>query len=313
MLQFHKSRNANEPIRNVILYGDTKEYIRITRDLEQMDINTSVIAVPKNVKGYQNLEFALYANAIGAMFSRNKATEKINLLEFGGAGSVISDRVKSDSSFGAIFAVCALVPALIMGGIIVALKLKDNKIVDDIEMKRQFVNSSETAALIQKHDQRIELRNQVQTYKTNATLAADALKTRPYATSEVYRKIEDTIKKTVESENVPRLVYDPDFKNDNFTFLIEDVKYDNGKMGFKYSTMKDDKPASSFNAELVKNFMDDKYFAGVINNGYKTESQRFNLNGPEEQIKAVGSSFELEVASPVTDANTLDSLGGKEK
>ena len=46
-----------------------------------MDINTTVISVPKNVKGYQNLDFALYANAIGAMFPRNKATEKITLLE----------------------------------------------------------------------------------------------------------------------------------------------------------------------------------------------------------------------------------------
>ena len=79
MLQFHRSRNAGEPIRNVVLYGDTKEYMRISKDLEQMDINTTVISVPKNVKGYQNLDFALYANAIGAMFPRNKATEKINL------------------------------------------------------------------------------------------------------------------------------------------------------------------------------------------------------------------------------------------
>ncbi|MCQ2464756.1 MAG: pilus assembly protein PilM, partial [Oscillospiraceae bacterium] len=83
MLQFHRSRNAGDPIRNVVLYGDTREYMRISKDLEQMDINTTVITVPKNVKGYQNLDFALYANAIGAMFPRNKATEKINLLELG--------------------------------------------------------------------------------------------------------------------------------------------------------------------------------------------------------------------------------------
>ena len=43
MLQFHKSKGTGESIRNVILYGDTKEDARISRDLEQMDINTRIV------------------------------------------------------------------------------------------------------------------------------------------------------------------------------------------------------------------------------------------------------------------------------
>ena len=36
MIQFHKSRNPENPIQNVVFYGDTTEYIRLTNALEGM-------------------------------------------------------------------------------------------------------------------------------------------------------------------------------------------------------------------------------------------------------------------------------------
>ena len=81
MLQFHRSRNTGETIENVIFYGDTHDYVKLTDELEKLDLKTSLINVPPQIHGHENLEFSLYANAIGAMFKRNKDTEKINLLE----------------------------------------------------------------------------------------------------------------------------------------------------------------------------------------------------------------------------------------
>ena len=81
MLQFHRSRNTGETIENVVFYGDTHDYVRLTDELEKLDLNTSLINVPPQIHGHENLEFSLYANAIGAMFKRNKETEKINLLD----------------------------------------------------------------------------------------------------------------------------------------------------------------------------------------------------------------------------------------
>ncbi|MBR6622490.1 MAG: pilus assembly protein PilM, partial [Ruminococcus sp.] len=81
MLQFHRSRQTGEAIENVIFYGDTHEYVRLTDELEKLDLKTSLINVPPQIHGHENLEFSLYANAIGAMFKRSKETEKINLLE----------------------------------------------------------------------------------------------------------------------------------------------------------------------------------------------------------------------------------------
>ena len=42
MFQFQKSRSGDNQIQNVVFYGDTSEYIRLTNALEQMDISTSL-------------------------------------------------------------------------------------------------------------------------------------------------------------------------------------------------------------------------------------------------------------------------------
>jgi len=309
MLQFHKSRNANEPIRNVILYGDTKEYIRITRDLEQMDINTSVIAVPKNVKGYQNLEFALYANAIGAMFSRNKATEKINLLEFGGTGSVISDKVKSDSSFGIIFAVCALSSLLVMGGITAALAIKDNNIRKEITMMEEFNNSSETAAKLAKRERRIALQDQVSLYQKSATMAADALSSQPFVESEEYKKIEEIIGKTVESANIQGLVYDPDYKNVQATFEFTEIDYSDKQISFGYTAPCGDKSAPELSSMIVKAMEDSGYFESVYSTGYEVaEVYKVPKDQGGKPERWIVSALVLDLKSPI-DSSQYASLG----
>ena len=79
MFQFQRSRSG-ESVSNVIFYGDTSEFIRLTNSLEQMDVKASLLKVPPMLSGYENLEFSLYANAIGAMYHRPKEDETSNLL-----------------------------------------------------------------------------------------------------------------------------------------------------------------------------------------------------------------------------------------
>lgn len=311
MLQFHKSRNANEPIRNVILYGDTKEYIRITRDLEQMEINTSVIAVPKNVKGYQNLEFSLYANAIGAMFSRNKATEKINLLEFGGTTAAISSKVKSDSSFTIIFAASFLASIIIMGGITGVLAIKDHGIVKEIDTMNTFNNSDDTKAKLLKRESRLALQDQVKEYQRTAKLALDSLNTQPYIESEVYKKIEETIGKTVDDLHIEGLVYDPDYKNQDANFMITEFNYLKGKVSLEFKCPCGTKPAPEFNSTLIENLLNTDYFYGVESAGYSISEEVKEINGvpqPFDTERLMTSKLEIKVKSKVESVEKLGSF-----
>lgn len=322
MLQFHKSKGTGESIRNVILYGDTKEYVRISRDLEQMDINTSVITVPKNVKGYQNLEVPLYANAIGAMFSRNKATEKINLLEFGGATQAISDRVKSDNSFTVIFAALFLASIIIMGGITLGFWAKDKKIQNHIEDMNAFLKDPATAAQLAKRESRLELQEQVNEYQTMAQLANDAMRSQPYIESAVYNKVEEIIKETIEQNGNKDVVFNLEKKES--TFDIKTFDYKEGTVTFEFLAPAGDDPAPKLPALLVENLEKSDYFYDVQYNGYAVEENATAMlydtssssGGAvlvgDTEVRCVGASITMQVKSPVKDYTDYKSCGSVE-
>lgn len=292
MLQFHKSRNMNTPIRNVILYGDTREYIRITKDLEQMDINTSVITVPKNVKGYQNFEFSLYANAIGAMFSRNKATEKVNMLEFGGTAAMISDKMKSDTTFVPICIVSCLATLLVMGAITLGFKIKDSNIVKDTKKMDTWNKSADTQAQLQLRLDRIDMREKIEEYAKIAMLGYDSLRSQPYIESEVYKTIEQTLKKTIEDVKNENIIYelddltawDPiDLGRLKSTVSISKFDYKDGTVEFEYTTLAGKEPSPVFNAKFVENLLATDYFSDIENNGY--------VVNPEGEVKLYGATL----------------------
>lgn len=317
MLQFHRSRNAGEPIRNVVLYGDTKEYMRISKDLEQMDINTTVISVPKNVKGYQNLDFALYANAIGAMFPRNKATEKINLLELGGTASIISDKVKSDSTFNLIFAGAFLASIVLMGGITGVLAIKDAGIKSDINKMQAYLDDPATAADLAKRESRLALQEQVKEYERSATLAADALSTQPFVSSEIYEIIEKTAEETVSAAKIAGLSFSAkDNGRQTDKFKITQLDYAEGKVTFQFTSLVDKaEPAPTFASMLAENLEKKGYFEHVQYSGYDLTEAAESVAGPDGTVvesankdKTVSVTMTMDVKSPVADVKTLGSL-----
>jgi len=322
MLQFHRSRNAGNPIRNVVLYGDTKEYMRISKDLEQMDINTTVISVPKNVKGYQNLDFALYANAIGAMFPRNKATEKINLLELGGTAAMLTDKVKSDSAFNAIFAGTFLATVLIMGAITGILALQDAKLKGEIKDMREYLDSPTTAADLAKRDARIETQKQVDEYKRLATLASDALKTQPFTESEIYSKIEQVAEETVSQAKISGVSFNAkDNGKANGKFVINQIDYEEGHVVLTFGTsVKKEENVPTIASLMAENLEKSGYFEHVQYEGFEMEEVENEAVIVNEEGQVIGSankddrlikvSMTMDVKSPVSDYKKLGSYSG---
>lgn len=290
MLQFHKSRNGNAPIRNVVLYGDTREFTRITRDLEQMDINTSVIAAPRNVKGYQNLEFSLYANAIGAMFSRDKINEKINLLEFGGTAYMINDRVKSDTTFWPIFAGVLIGTTALLGVITIAFALKNSSILKDTERMKTWINSPQTIADLKTRDDREKMRDDVKKYKEIAGIAYDALRSIPDPATENFKPMEDTIKDTID-----QMKAEPDNEVNGFEYNMNDYSiwesenYDNLKTNVQLGTLKYEegcwdltwsvyagkKPSPTFPYKYVQNLEKNDQYSEIHYEGYNVQKVKF--------------------------------------
>jgi len=190
MLQFQKSKSGSDPIENVVFYGDTHEYVRLTNELEKMGIRTSIINVPPQIHGYENLEFSSYANAIGAMFKRNKETERINLLE---TDTVNNNRIKSDSSYALLLGDCALAAiGLCFAGWLV-LKLQNNSVQKEIDEYKAKQECQLTKSLDAQIAMLAQKQAAVNTYVDGVTDAYNAFKSRPKPQKSQYELIEKTI------------------------------------------------------------------------------------------------------------------------
>ena len=271
MLQFHRSRNTGEVIENVIFYGDTHEYVRLTDELEKLDLKTSLINVPPQIHGHENLEFSLYANAIGAMFKRNRESEKINLLETE-LGAVIKNKVRGDNAGYGLMLGLIVGAAAIVGGIWGVMALKDNSINNDIEEIQEFIDSPDTAKKLAHRDKLIAMKEKVQDYNTKILNAYDAFYSQPVVDGDKYDTLQAVLDKTAEELKVKEAkILHPAYANGVFTFAVEYEQPDEKKLI-------EDVPAQFIMNLTDKNFKENKgYYANAAYTGYnvtvQTESQ----------------------------------------
>lgn len=227
MLQFQRNRNPQAPIENVIFYGDTHEYVRLTNALEQMEIQTGLINVPPQVHGYENLEFAVYANAIGAMFKRNKETEHINLLETMDFGSVVVEKIKSDKSFPVIAVATVAASLVIVGGISFAFFLQKQAIIEETEEINKYINSTEVKAKLDEYERLVLMNGQILQYQQAVENADDAFHSKHILQSQDYKEIIAVVDEVNEALNL---------RAEGEKGYIFDISYTDGAMtvNFKF-------------------------------------------------------------------------------
>lgn len=222
MLQFHRSRNTGEVIENVIFYGDTKDYVRLTDELEKLDLKTSLINVPPQIHGHENLEFSLYANAIGAMFKRNKEIEKINLLETD-LGTAVKNKIKNDSSGNIILVGCLGISLIACLGCYIVQNARLKGVKDDVKEVQEFINSTDTKNKLLHHAELLEEKTQVEAYYNSMNNAYAAYRSQPVITGEKFDKIFETLNKAGVEETKNK-----DVKLEEKKFADKGLSYDNG-------------------------------------------------------------------------------------
>lgn len=194
MLQFQKSKPGSEMIENVVFYGDTHEYVRLTNELDKMGIRTSIINVPPQIHGYENLEFSSYANAIGAMFKRNKDTERINLLE---TDTVNNNRIRSDSSYFALLGGLALGSVLICAAVWGVLAIQNQHVKNEIQTLNEKMDSPLRKQLDEQLAMLTQRQTAVNTYVEGVQDAYNSFLSTPKPVSKFYQEIDETVGKVV--------------------------------------------------------------------------------------------------------------------
>lgn len=263
MLQFHRSRNTGEVIENIVFYGDTHDYVRLTDELEKLDLNTNLINVPPQIHGHENLEFSLYANAIGAMFKRDKDKEKINLLEGDFSSAVRSRGGGNDKAGDIVMLVAIAIAAVAVLGVWGILTVKDNGIQDDIQVCQDFIESPDTAKKIEYLTRLEGIKEKVDAYNTSMLNAHDAFYSQPVINGDKYDLVEQVLADTATELGVEGAkVVGPDYSDGMFSFQI--------------SCLANDGAYQELPAEFVANILNEDVFEAASYSGYQLKDERIN-------------------------------------
>lgn len=274
MFQFQKSRNGDNPIQNVVFYGDTSEYIRLTNALEQMDITTSIIGVPNSVGGYENFEFKEYANAIGAMFRSNKDTERINLIEVDAAAG----RTNAGASFALAVLGSVVISAAVVGAVWLFGNIQENNYKNETAEIQAYLDSPEVAAQIAAVDTAQDKLDRINNIKTVTENAHNNFMSKPKFTTEMIATIDENFTGTKAEWTV--------------------LSFGDGEISLKCVATDHNDPS-----KVVANFFEQDVFKNVTYTG-------FSGSGGEEGTE-VEYTFEItfdapEIEEEETDAEAAD-------
>lgn len=196
MLQFARIRGS-EDIYNVVFYGEIDKtpdlYKRLEDTLRRDEITASKLVAPPQIHGNQNLKFSIYANAIGAMFKRDKLTEYINLLETDIATQGVAGRVQDDKSFGIIAGVGIGLSVIVVAAVFGVLSVLDSNYKNETAKYRADIDSPDTAAKLRQYEDLQVKQEDVHAYAQSINDASDAYKTQPVVSTVIYDAIDEAL------------------------------------------------------------------------------------------------------------------------
>ncbi|MBE6836814.1 MAG: hypothetical protein E7509_02300 [Ruminococcus sp.] len=184
MTQFNKARGG-PGVSNVIVYGEIGDYITLADSLLQMDVQASILPVPSTITGFENFEFTDFANAIGALYKRNRDTERINLLE------VDSQTGRSKAGLNSFLMTAGIIVAaslLIIIAITWLIGMKANSIQDDINETQSLIDECRDKA--EEYSKYNDILIKLTDYKTRVETAEAALNTKPIITQANFKNID---------------------------------------------------------------------------------------------------------------------------
>ena len=257
MIQFNRARGGTG-IKDIIFYGDVRDYINLTKALEQQDVRTHILAVPPQVLGYESFEFTAFANAIGAMYKKKKDTERVNLLE---ADATVGNKA-ADSSFIKVMALVCVACIALLAGVYFIFELQDKSVLNDTTNINAYMSSTSTVAAIKKIDNENNIITKIQAYNLGVLNANKALQTKPIMKADIMRQIRT-------------------FAAGKAT--ISGFSFTNGSLSVELSTAD-----IAFPATCVETIKESGYFASVSYTGFMKDTVyvfTLNINMKAGEVK----------------------------
>ncbi len=183
MIQFIKSRKGAKPLKEIMFYGDIQNFIELSNAISSFNVPAYVLATPSTVITMAEIDFTKYANAIGAIYRRNKDLEHINLLEATSA----KESKGMNGYLLALVGCCAAAAALVFGvGMI--FDILNNNTQDKIKTVQAQIDDPGLQKNISIVDTRTSMLQGFESYNSSMDQVKLLFNYMPKATSDVFNK-----------------------------------------------------------------------------------------------------------------------------
>ena len=135
MIQFIQQRGGTNGIQEILFYGEIDRFIEITSALGSFNIPVNMLTMPQNINSTVEFDFTKFANAIGALYRRDKELEHINLLE-----ATSAKESKGSNGFALALLGTLVGSAAVVGGVWFAANYWNDSLNDQIKSVQAQIN-----------------------------------------------------------------------------------------------------------------------------------------------------------------------------
>lgn len=309
MMNFIRSRKNAKPLQEIVFYGEIDSFIEITNAISSFNVPTNMLTMPSSIVAAPSaqFDFSKFANAIGALYSRNKELEHINLLE-----ATSAKASKGSGMFGIALLGSAVIAAALVGGACVVTNIINNNYNSQIEDYTAKIQDPQMQKDLKTVDDRNAMLTGFNNYNTTIKRTQLLFDYSPKATSLVYNKLSAPLN-------------DSSFlnKDDEEELKIVEIEFTGPSVRVKLMGSSKGDPSSvpsrytDYLINKVKNKYGDAYFVNVNYNGFKKENVSdegayafIASGGTDDTLFETIFSFEMTMTLPMgsdednTDATT---------
>lgn len=258
MMQFIKSRKGAKPLREIMFYGEIESFIEITNAISSYNVPSNMLSMPTTVSTSAQFDFAKFANAIGALYRRNKELEHINLLEATSAkGSA------AGNSFLVALAGVVVGSIAVVAGVTLVANVMNNGKVDEITKIQAQIDDPVLQNDIKIVDERDGMLSGFQKYNSTVDGTINLFNYQPKITSDVYNRATEPLRNILTSSEELKV---KEFEISGYSVKLSFMGLSHGDPSSVPSRY------TEYLAEKVLNKYDEPYFNKIIYTGFKKEN-----------------------------------------
>ena len=195
MIQFIKSRKGAKPLKEIMFYGDIQNFIELSNAISSFNVPAYVLATPSTVITMTEIDFTKYANAIGAIYRRNKDLEHINLLE-----ATSAKESKGMSGYLIALAGCCVGAAALVLGVGAVFDIYNSSIQKEISSIQAQIDDPVLQKDINIVNNRKSMLDGFASYNASMDQTTMLYNYQPKATSYVYEKAIEPLDHVLEDD-----------------------------------------------------------------------------------------------------------------